>query len=1485
MKRHYTSHGTYLAAITAMVVLSSAPISVQAGPGTNNNIAQSPLFIGTNAKPNIIVSIDDSASMDLEMSFDTKGGGLVYNMLSNGSYTNNTARSNTGSFDGSDYYNYTSGQGKNGVLNYDQGTNISTGDFANYLYMFPLDNASGNEDARLFYPSISFFSRRSGGTAIPPFIQYGFARSSDFNGMYYDPKVEYRHWRDLSTDLAGTRNFGNANPTAVKSDPAITGTRTVNLTQNIRTTAGINWSFRVHENMVVPAGTIFNDGLGWVTATADDTMNSNFDGGGAYAGISARFTPTNRPFPFPPFPPAQDPANPYKTSANTTPSLAQGGFADLYLDYYPSEYYRKITAATAAYSTGTTSGTCDNPLPAHYDQFEAAPSNLTDSSTGTDPVFGVTYKVDALAPDGSCLQRVIIRSGLSFTAPAGRTDCGATCTYTEEIQNFANWFQYYRKRHLALRAAAGESFSAFSNPSNPGNFFTALVPINSTHNNASPGNMTMLDFTAQPDRDTFFNSFYNTIGNFGRHGTPNRDSLTYIGQQLSRSGTGAPIQYACQKNFALMFTDGYSNEDSSRVNEADLDSGAGAPYADIYPNTLADRAYKYYNTNLNSSFPTGMVPVNPQCNLATPPQGMDCNKNLHLQTFGLTLNINGTIYNPPAGAASACNSPTFSGNVISVQDAYACDPIWPDVNQAKDNTQVDDLYHAAVNGYGDMFNATNAKDLSTQLQAALNAIIASAGNSASAIAVNTSQINNGSVVYVAQYDTSNWDGKITSLNVIPNPSTSGAQLVIDTANPNWTSSVPKDVGREVITYGANNKGVAFTRSNYNASLLSPEMTADLAWNVPTKKFKLSSKTCGSATCTALDRIDHVRGGGFEDNTIAFRERKNTPLGDIINSSLVFVAAPSSDWPNTAPFPTGTNDYRTFRDNNLTREPLVYVGANDAMLHAFKAADGTEVFAYVPSLVSPDLTDPNAETEGLHVLTDPTYQHKYYVDQTPAVQDMFIPYRDTNGAYVSTRAWRTVLVSGLGAGGKGVFALDITDPTLLNEAKAQSVAMWEFGPRNVFIGSGSSAVSDQDDLGRSFSEVTLVMTNIEDASTKNNRWAAIFGNGYDSTNCNAALYVAFMDSLDDTDRIWNGEEVTNNSTVYASVDFVKFNTGENKTNVTTLPAPNTAPRCNGMSTPTAADLDGNGTVDRVYAGDMHGNMWVFDLCNRGSSPSCDKAGNWSIANTPASYTRATPLFTATDRNGYNQSISSRPRLTFHPSQATNTTTAPNLLVAFGTGKYLETTDATETNFGTATTPIYANNSFYVVWDEDTGSLKRSNLVQKILSYNSARNFRRTSTNAVTYIDTATGLPKDHGWYVDLDLPNSTYAEERVIYRAVITQDIVFFTTAIPDQTVCSNGGDGWLMFMMVDNGSPTPTPVVDVNGDGVIDSGDLGNFGGPSDETISGVRLGNGIPSQVDISGGKLISKPLGGNSIELKDTTLGFKRFEERLNWRELRQQ
>ncbi|MGD2112777.1 MAG: PilC/PilY family type IV pilus protein, partial [Gammaproteobacteria bacterium] len=339
--------------------------------------------------------------------------------------------------------------------------------------------------------------------------------------------------------------------------------------------------------------------------------------------------------------------------------------------------------------------------------------------------------------------------------------------------------------------------------------------------------------------------------------------------------------------------------------------------------------------------------------------------------------------------------------------------------------------------------------------------------------------------------------------------------------------------------------------------------------------------------------------------------RDSRLGDLVHSGPVYVGTPEVNWPDSLP---GTTPYSNFRLAKQNRAGVIYVGANDGMLHGFAEGTGNEVLAYLPSLLFSTTVN-----EGMHYLSDPAYAHRYYVDLRPSVTDAYV--KTSSGG---STGWKTVLVGGLRGGGRGLYALDVTTPSFSEGGTDPAdTVMWEFDN------------TDDPDLGYTFSQPSIVPLN-------NGKWGVIFGNGYnDSGSGEAQLYI--LDIEGGLDGTWT-----------LGTDYVKITTGVGS-----------AAARNGLATPAVVDLNYDGVADRVLAGDLQGNLWAFDITS-------NNASQWKVAY--KSGATPVPLFTTSA----SQPITVSPVIVRNPDMPTNAGTQPNLLVMFGTGQYLIDADKTSTS---------------------------------------------------------------------------------------------------------------------------------------------------------------------------------------------------------------
>jgi len=931
--------------------------------------------------------------------------------------------------------------------------------------------------------------------------------------------------------------------------------------------------------------------------------------------------------------------------------------------------------------------------------YPASTVDLTQADGGNDPPGYMTWSDDGdgIFEQGECPDPSDASYDYfnQFTATVSGYGHANVMT-AEEQTNFANWFTYYRKREYVMKRAVSELMNDSSN----------RMGVATLHNNNSV-TTPVKDMETGTNRNDLLDNLFR---NYSSGGTPLRWALEEAGEYFHKDdgyshnympSESSPILPeaeggACQQNFSILMSDGYWNGGTpDRADNADGDNNTdwdGGAMADSYSDTLADVAMYYYENDLSST-------LNNEVRII---EDVDENDAQHMVTFTVAFGVDGTLTSDPPNRT----------------DAFA----WPNPLDTQDEERIDDMRHAAFNARGEFLNAKDPQGLISSLNAAIAEIEARIG-SASSVSFNSSELTQDTVIYQASFNSTRWSGDLEAKSLDP---VTGA--ISSTANWSAADQLDAQASRVMLTYDGTD-GVPFTWAEIN----------DATNPITSALNDLKSDNAGGTVtdAEAEARLDFLRGDDSNEGTGYSFRRRTSRLGDIVHSSPVYVGAPALYWPDAAPFPDADGEtYSDFEASSAaSRQAVVYVGSNDGTLHGFNAETGDEVIAYVPSMLYSSATN-----EGLHYLTDANYQHRYYVDLDPTVSDVYI---NTSTGVGATPSWRTVLVGGLRAGGRGLYALDVTDPGVFSEASTypEDIVLWEFSN------------SDDADLGHTFSRPTMALMN-------NGEWAVIIANGYNDTgDGQAKLFILFLeDGLDG----------------WGVGDYVEINTEVG----------NTTER-NGLSTPAVADLDGDGDADRVYAGDLEGNMWAFDISDSNSS-------KWDVAysqgNTPK------PLFTADT----NQPITGKPALSKHLTQPDTANNEPNVMVYFGTGQYITDGDKTSTD----------TQSLYGVWDMGDKELTRGDLVMQEID-SSVSSSTTATANAVDYGGS------DRGWY--FDLPDTG---ERLITTPLLWAGNAYFNSLVPESDPCSSGATGILTALDMITGGLPEEPPLDMNGDGIINDEDL-----------------------------------------------------------------
>ena len=561
--------------------------------------------------------------------------------------------------------------------------------------------------------------------------------------------------------------------------------------------------------------------------------------------------------------------------------------------------------------------------------------------------------------------------------------------------------------------------------------------------------------------------------------------------------------------------------------------------------TLADVAMHYYRADLRDSTlsnGTGALGTDVTTNNVLP-SGDDDATWQHMTTFTLGLGANGRMiysstYKSDASGdyAAVKNGSTASSSVCTWQSSgTTCN--WPTPGSSNVEN-IDDLWHAAVNGRGSYFSAKDPASLAVGLSSALQGISALTSDAAAAATSNPNVTSSDNYVFSSAFRSGDWYGELERRQI--SVTTGEASSTAD-----WQARTLLDAKayatRSIYTFdgSATNKLRLFAWDNltpaekayFTTSYVSATASPTLSQFCVSGEICLSSASQTSAGGAAL--VDYIRGdrsneGGESDLSKYFRSRTSV-LGDIVSSEAVFVKKPLFEYADLG--------YGAYRTAQASRQGMVYVGANDGMLHAFNADTGQEVWSYIPTMLMPKL----------YRLADKRYatRHQYFVDGSVTHADVYFD-----------GMWHTVLIGGLAGGGAGYYALDVTSP-------ASPKALWEVSPS--VTGFGSMGLS----YGRP--EVTKL---------KDGTWVALLTSGYNNAtgggDGGGYLYVV---------NVATGALIRTISTGVGS-------TGAIAGICATAPCPSGLAQISTWVENTKYD----NTTTRVYGGDLFGNVWRFDVNN-------------------------------------------------------------------------------------------------------------------------------------------------------------------------------------------------------------------------------------------------------------------------------------------------
>ncbi len=936
----------------------------------------------------------------------------------------------------------------------------------------------------------------------------------------------------------------------------------------------------------------------------------------------------------------------------------------------------------------------------------------------------------------------------SYPRDIARDDClGATCTYAEEMTNFANWYAYYKTRNQMMKTAVGQAFQQIAD-----NYNVGIVALSVA---AAEGAITAPKPFAGTSRSTWYNSLYAMTGTGS---TPIRQALHSVGKMYANrspynySAGNEVIQFPCQQNFTFVTTDGYWNGAAAAdvINNDDKESVARfcsrakgcVDTSAQSANSLADVALYWYNGGSNDKASS----LRPQLEDWTATSGNVAagsgeNTRLHMKTYALGLGVDG-IMTYDKDYEEAKSGTDFNKLVNGVPSGCPWNNngpwIWPnpltgdDSGSATYQSRVDDLWHAAINGHGKYFSASDPLQVIDGLGEALLAIKVTQG-AAAAAATSTPNISvEDNDIFAATFTTVRWFGELQGrkINVVDG-------VVAEKAEWSSSNTVGTKVGAATDSRTILMLDVA-SRSLKNFKFEA--MTAgEQAWfagkcsqlaQCPTLKpaerdtvnnglhivnwLRGQQQHADDKVLRAYSKTDVTKGGPAVPLPIL--------LGDIASSKPAYLRDPRKAYPE--------KEYLDFKQANLGRKATVFVGANDGMLHAFDAAQGAEIWAYAPRITM----------KKLYKQSGTTYagSHQFTVDGSPEVADVKIGGQ-----------WRSVLVAGLNSGGRGYYALDVTDP-------AAPTALWELCADAAVC----SGINYDADIGLTFGNPQFG-TWKDGAGVE--RWVVFLTSGYNN--------VKGIDELD------NGSGEGYLYVVDVATGAVLSKTGTGRVIETTggVAKDVTATTPSGLARITAISDNPNTDplVTFIYGGDNLGRMWRFDFTSKGA-PGLLKLGD----------------------AGSSRPVTTRPDVTLcRPGGGAATggeTGDLKRVVAFGTGRLLALEDIGNT----------ATQSAYVLVDKGqaiTDLRSASTMAQQSLT-------KVEGTSAYAINGVKIDLASQNGWFMDF---NQNPGERVNLDPKIVAGALNIVTNMPSNASSCDVGGTSNVYQVNACTGEPLVA--IDIDG--------------------------------------------------------------------------
>ena len=1024
----------------------------------------------------------------------------------------------------------------------------------------------------------------------------------------------------------------------------------------------------------------------------------------------------------------------------------------------------------------------------------------------------------------------------------------------DQQKNFAIWYGFYRTRNHAARSSLGLALTS--------------VPktVRMQWQRLSTGLLSNSSAIRPLSDETQYKALIDFIyASQPSGGTPTRGAMTRVANYFGASNRaaaennpyfdiGSGKELSCRRNYSLLVTDGGWKDDGGFTGKwADLGAGGSStpvpanpdqrqatlpdgrrydpasPSATIYGggpsqgnlSGFADVAFHYWATDLRPDLPNNVVPYLPDRStgvtgtLITTAIGSDprtlpeevyfnpANDPAtwqHLVQFVVAFGLGGQLSFPDDLTALRKGGKTWSDWATSPNNENTDTP-----------AKTDDTWHAAINSRGALFSARSPQQLVDQIKGVINSVVARNG-SAAAGAISATVLGGGASYFRTGFSSDDWSGSVQAMG-LDESGNLGATL--------WSAGTLLDArvsganDRVILTSTAS--GAGHGAAFMGLGVVDAIHAVDPAFGVGT---------------VANDRLNWIRGERTKEGT-QFRQR-GSALGAVVNAQAVYLARPISGYrdafpprrsqpsvaaPEMAKAPDGRllHSYEQFVADHLKRAPTLYVAANDGMLHAFDATvegiastridlpsqPGRERWAYVPHAVYGNLRSMSALAG---------FQYTPTVDGTPVVRDVFF----SEG---SQMGWHSLLVAGLRLGGRGVYALDVTDADASEDGNdtARGPAgkvLWEFSH---VAGSTEEATVN---LGYTFGRPNV-------GRLSNGEWVVLVPGGY------------FPDGETDPAASSNASSLfVLDARTGALLRELRTPTSGGGSNIVSY----------GLTSPVLGDYDGDQIDDVAFAGDLVGNLWRFDLKD-------ENPANWKVdlLFKPAA---------AGDRP-----ITVMPRLFPEPG-------TKNLIVVFGTGKYLGSSD----NVIDASTKVQA---IYGIRDPGVANAApviegRTPMVEQTL-YEQG-NVRGLTTRAVPA--TTPAGDRIGGWFVLLNIVDGsgqpTNQGERVVVDATALFDSnrAVITTLIPQKSdPCNPAPQGAVLVVDAATGGAAKGV-----GFGTVDGWNA-NFA-QAGARITNAPTGGYLPAAVSVGGGQVY---LPGVTLASDGSTVSFgDDLWRRRSWRAL---